>query len=93
MSGGEQQITNFAVGLALSDLAESQTAGTSELMILDEPFTNLDSRNCENVINFLTSHLSKKKSSILFISNEEGLKGLIPNRIHIEKKNGLSRIV
>ncbi len=92
LSGGEQQIVNFSVGLALSDFAETQVSGGSRFMILDEPFTNLDPKNCENVISFLTEHLTKKKDTILFISNEEGLQNLVPNRIHIEKRGGISEV-
>lgn len=92
LSGGEQQMVNFAVGMALSDFAEIQVKGSSKLMILDEPFTNLDPRNCENVVSFLTEHLTKKKDTILFISNEEGLQNLVQNRIHVEKKGGISYI-
>jgi DNA repair exonuclease SbcCD ATPase subunit len=92
LSGGEQQIVNFAVGMALADLAETQTVGASHTMILDEPFTELSPLNCENVVNFLTGHLSKKKSTVLLISNEQNLKGLIPNSIFVTKKNGISSI-
>ena len=92
LSGGEQQMVNFSVGLALADLAEAQVGGASEIIILDEPFTNLDSRNSENVINFIINNLGKKKSTILFISNEESLMRLIPNRIHVEKRNGQTSI-
>jgi DNA repair exonuclease SbcCD ATPase subunit len=92
LSGGEQQMVNFSVSLALSDLAETQAQGASQFTILDEPFTNLDARNSENVVSFLTGHLSTRKSTILLISNEDNLKGLIPNRIHVEKKNGRTRI-
>lgn len=89
LSGGEQVMTDFAIGLALSDLAESQTKGRSNILILDEPFTNLDARNCENVTNYLNS---MDKETIIVISNEDGLKGLIPNRIHVIKKNGISNL-
>lgn len=89
LSGGEQVITNFAVGLALSDLAESQTKGRSNILILDEPFTNLDPRNCENVTSYLNS---MDKETIMVISNEESLQGLIPNRLHVIKKNGISNL-
>ena len=91
-SGGEQQLTSFACGMALADLASSQAEGSSEILILDEPFMGLSSKNCDNVISFLTQVIGKRKSTILLISNEEELKSLIPQSIHIVKRNGISNI-
>jgi len=88
LSGGEQQIVSFAIGKALGDLSKAQTKGSSELTILDEPFTMLDSRNCEALVEFLT----KEKGTILLISNDENLANLIPDRIHVIKENGVTRI-
>jgi DNA repair exonuclease SbcCD ATPase subunit len=92
LSGGEQQLVNFAVGLALADLASSQTATHSGLQILDEPFVELDANNCENVVNYLTSYLFKHKETILLISNDAALMGLIPNRLFIVKEHGVSSV-
>lgn len=91
-SGGEQQLTSFACGMALADLASSQAEGSSEILILDEPFMGLSSKNCENVINFLTQTISNRKSTILLISNEDELKSLIPQSIHVVKRDGTSAI-
>jgi DNA repair exonuclease SbcCD ATPase subunit len=92
LSGGEQQMVSFAVGLALADLAETQVEGSSHLLILDEPFMALDGRNCENIVNYLRGPLSKKRETILLISNEEALRSLIPNRIHVIKSGGVTRL-
>lgn len=92
LSGGEQQITSFAAGLALSDLAESQSKSQSNLMVLDEPFTYMDDANCENVVNYLTGELSKRKSTILLVSNEENLKSLIPTKISVHKSKGITNV-
>lgn len=92
LSGGEQQMVDFAVGLALSDLASTQVKSKSNLLILDEPFVGLDSKNSEAIVAYLQESLSKTKNSIFLISNEETLKGLIPNSIHVEKHNGISKI-
>jgi len=90
-SGAEKQLTSFAVGMALSDLASLQVEGASKFMILDEPFLYQSPENCENIVNFITQKLSSK-STILLISNEDNLTGLIPNRVHITKTNGVSSI-
>lgn len=91
LSGGEQQITSFAVGLALADLAETQVEGKSHFLILDEPFIALDSRNYENIVQYL-SELRKHKETILLISNDDSLISLIPDQINVIKSNGVSTI-
>lgn len=92
LSGGEQQIVNFAMSLALSDLAETQVTNSSRFVILDEPFMSLDRRNSESIVAFLTSYLSQKKNLILLISNEPTLQDLIPNRIKVLKKDGITTL-
>jgi DNA repair exonuclease SbcCD ATPase subunit len=89
LSGGEQQIASFAVGLALSDLARTQVDGSSNVLVLDEPFLFLDARNSENVVNYLNE---LDRETIILISNEEGLKSLIPNQVMVTKRNGISTI-
>jgi len=90
LSGGEQQMVSFAVGLALADLAETQAQGPSHFLILDEPFMALDERNCENLVNYLSNELSSRRETILLISNEDSLKSLISQRIHVEKTGGIT---
>lgn len=92
LSGGEQQMVSFAVGLALADLAETQVQGASHFLILDEPFMALDDRNCENLVNYLSNELTSKRETILLISNEDNIKSLIPSRIHVEKNGGITRL-
>jgi len=93
LSGGEKQMISFATGMALADLAESQSESHCNVMVLDEPFLYLDNRNCENIVNYLTGSLSKTRSTIFLISNEDSLKALIPNTIHVIKKDGISSVV
>jgi DNA repair exonuclease SbcCD ATPase subunit len=92
LSGGEQQIVSFAVGLALADLAAAQVGGPSKFMILDEPFMSLSDKNCENVVAYLQSTISNVKSTILLITNEQSLKMLIPERILVVKSGGITSI-
>jgi DNA repair exonuclease SbcCD ATPase subunit len=93
LSGGEQQMVDFSVGLALADLAATQVKSRSNLLILDEPFVGLDDRNSESIISYLKEELAKIKSTIFLVSNEETLKGLVPNRVLVEKDNGISKII
>ena len=93
LSGGEKQIASFAIGLTLSELVDMQNGEPSNVMILDEPFTELDGPNCENVINYLNQELLKKKETIILISNDDRMKSLVTNVIEIEKdENGISKI-
>ena len=93
LSGGEKQMISFATGMAIADLAESQSESQCNIMVLDEPFLYLDNRNCENIVNYLTGSLAKTRSTIFLISNEDSLKALIPNTIHVVKKDGISAVV
>jgi DNA repair exonuclease SbcCD ATPase subunit len=92
LSGGEQQMVSFAVGLSLADLASRVAGASSGFLILDEPFTELDERNGEAVVEYLTSEVEGGRDTVLLISNEESLKGLIPNRIHVTKSRGISNV-
>lgn len=87
LSVGEKQIVSFAASLAVADLATTQVSGRSNVLILDEPFMGLHKNNCDNIINFLNSC---DVETILLISNEEALKELVPNRVHIVKTKGVS---
>ena len=91
-SGAEQQLTSFAVGMALSELASMQVEGSSQFMILDEPFLYQSPENCERIVNFVTTHLVGEKATILLISNEDNLVNLVPNRVHVVKKKGVTSI-
>ncbi len=90
LSGGEKQMISFAIGLSLADLAETQIKHSSNVLILDEPFLYLDDKNCESVVNYLVDELMKRKSTVFLISNEDHLKALIPNRIHVTKRNRIT---
>jgi len=87
LSVGEKQIVSFAASLAVADLATSQVSGRSNVLILDEPFMGLHKNNCDNIINFLNGC---DVETILLISNEESLKELVPNRVHVVKTKGQS---
>ena len=93
LSGGERQMVNFAIGLALSDLANTQVSTRSNLLILDEPFMALDHKNSEAIVNYLSSDAFKHKDSIFIISNEQYLQSLIPNNIRVEKRHGCTQVV
>ena len=92
LSGGEQQMVSFAIGLALSDLSSRTSSGRSSFTVLDEPFSELDARNSEAIVEYLVEEMCKDKETVFLISNEESLKGLVSNRIHVIKKQGVSNV-
>jgi DNA repair exonuclease SbcCD ATPase subunit len=90
LSGGEQQLINFAIGLSLAELHEIKNGSRSNLLIMDEPLENLGVKNSEAVVSYMTAFCKDRKG--LFISNDETLKSLISDKIHIVKENGVSRL-
>ncbi|MCI0558892.1 MAG: AAA family ATPase [Nitrososphaera sp.] len=92
LSGGEQQMVSFAIGLGLADLAGRAASGRSSFLILDEPFAELDARNSESIVSYLGDEVRNGKDTIFLISNDEALKGLIQERIHVVKKHGISGV-
>jgi DNA repair exonuclease SbcCD ATPase subunit len=85
-------MVSFAIGLALADLAACRATGKPEFLILDEPFTELSRPNAEAIVEYLTGTLGRDKDTIMLISNEESLKGLVPNRIHVVKRNKITGV-
>ena len=92
LSGGEQQMVSFSIGLGLADLAARAASGRSSFLILDEPFAELDARNSESIVSYLSDEVKGGKDTIFLISNDEALKGLVANRIHVVKSNGISGV-
>ena len=92
LSGGEQQMVSFAIGLSLADLANRVGGSESGFLILDEPFTELDERNGEAVIEYLTAEVENGRDTVFLISNEPSLQGLIQNRIHVVKSRGITNV-
>lgn len=92
LSGGEQQMVSFSIGLGLADLAGRSATGRSGVLILDEPFTELDARNSESIVTYLSEEVKNGKDTILLISNDEELKGLVTNRIHVVKEKGITSV-
>ena len=90
LSGGEQQMTAFAFGLAMAELAVRTRGVLPDIMILDEPFSMLDERNSEAIVDYLTQ--KAPANTVLLVSNEETLKPLIPNVVKVIKSNGITTI-
>ena len=83
---------SFCIGLSLADLSGRTAMAQASFLILDEPFSELDERNSEAIVEYLTDEMCKDKDTVFLISNEESLKGLVPNRVHVIKEKGVTHI-
>jgi DNA repair exonuclease SbcCD ATPase subunit len=85
-------MVSFAIGLSLADLSSRTAMAQASFLILDEPFSELDARNSEAIVEYLTGEMGKDKDTIFLISNEESLKGLVPNNVHVIKEKGVTNV-
>jgi len=68
LSGGEKQKIDIIVQFAIRDMLCKYCDFSSNILVLDEIFDNLDSQGCFNVIDLITQEL-KDVSSIYIISH------------------------
>jgi len=87
-SGAEKTIAAMAIRLALTKVGNLPK---SDIFILDEPATDLDSENMEGFLRILEMLKSQFKTVIL-ISHLDALKECVDNEIIIEKKEGFARV-
>ncbi|MDD4901431.1 MAG: ATP-binding cassette domain-containing protein [Patescibacteria group bacterium] len=80
LSGGQQQIVSL-----LRALIED-----NEILLLDEPFSGLDYKLKEQVINFLTDYWQKRKNTIIFVTHDLEDAILTGNRIIVFKERPLN---
>jgi DNA repair exonuclease SbcCD ATPase subunit len=89
LSGGEGAMVNFALRLAFSTIV----AITSDFsfMILDEGFSNLDTKNREVVSNMLLQ--LSKQFQLFVITHLSDIESYFTNTLIVEKRNGVSQVV
>jgi DNA repair exonuclease SbcCD ATPase subunit len=88
-SGGEQRLIDIALSLAFSRYFRSVSTGSIDVLFLDEIFDSLDSAATERVVDLLRTI---EMGNVFVISHKEELKDMIPNRIVVEKKNGVATV-
>jgi len=91
-SGGEKRRADLAILFALGDLASARAHAPVDLRLLDEPFENLDSLGCEQVVELLMEHVVPRSKTVFVMSHNEDLKSLFEQRIVVVKENGISFI-
>ena len=87
-SGAEKTLAAMAIRLALTKVG---TLPKSDIFILDEPATDLDSENMEGFLSILEMLKSQFKTIIL-ISHLDTLKECVDDEIIIDKKNGFASV-
>lgn len=82
ISGGEEDILNICMRLALSTMLAERTGGAFSLLILDEVFGSLDDVRRANVINLL-ERLRNRFDQILIITHLEDIKDSVQSVIEV----------
>ena len=94
LSGGERQKVDLIIQFAIRDMLCKHTSFSSNIIVMDEIFDNLDDMGCQKVIDLITNKLYDISS--IFIITHHGNELNIPydDIIRIEKdNNGVTRIV
>ncbi len=88
-SGGEKQKINLAGSLAFNTLMRRSGPSAPSILVLDEPFEGLDAGSSGQVMELLAT---LDVDNVFLITHNQAVKDLIPNRIVVEKRKGLSTI-
>lgn len=93
LSGGERQKVDLIVQFSIRDMLCSSTAFSSNIIVLDEIFDNLDAVGCKRVVDTISTRLSDIHS--IFIISHHGSELNIPcdNILRVEKDEyGVTRL-
>lgn len=94
LSGGERQKVDLIIQFAIRDMLCRHTSFSSNIIVLDEIFDNLDDIGCQKVLNLITTRLYDISS--IFIITHHGNELSIPydDVIRLEKDNtGVSKLL
>jgi DNA repair exonuclease SbcCD ATPase subunit len=93
LSGGERQKVDLIIQFAMRDMLCKHTSFSSNIIVLDEIFDNLDDVGCQKILDLITTRLYDISS--IFIITHHGAELSIPydGIIKIEKSSdGISRV-
>lgn len=94
LSGGERQKVDLIIQFAIRDMLCKHTSFSSNIIVLDEIFDNLDDIGCQKILDLITTRLYDISS--IFIVTHHGGELNIPydNIIRIQKnENGVTSLV
>ncbi|EKE03937.1 MAG: hypothetical protein ACD_20C00127G0004 [uncultured bacterium] len=83
ISGGEEDIANLCIRLAISQMIAQRSGRSLSLLILDEVFGSLDENRRNNVVSLLYS-LTNNFEQVILITHIEDIKEGIDNIIKVE---------
>jgi exonuclease SbcC len=91
-SGGEEDLSNLCLRLAISEIITERAGGLFNFIILDEIFGSQDSFRRQNIIRALNT-LSSKFRQIFLITHIDDVKNYMENIIYVnENEDGTSTI-
>lgn len=91
-SGGEKNRIDLAVILSLNSIA-SDLSFKSNVIFMDELFTNIDEIGAQEVYDICKEYCQKKNIRLYSISHLTEVNDLFENVITVEKENGISKIL
>jgi len=86
-SGGERDCVALALRIALARLLAHRAGVPSETLILDEPFTALDTEHLQRAVEVLTS-LAEEFRLLLIVTHHRELADALPTRIEVSGGRG-----
>ncbi|EMR74474.1 AAA domain-containing protein [Thermoplasmatales archaeon SCGC AB-540-F20] len=91
-SGGEEDLANLCIRLAISEVITEKAGSVFNFIILDEIFGSQDNIRKQNIIKALSSFSSKFRQ-IFLITHIEEIKNFMENAVTVlEEENGESKI-
>jgi len=92
-SGGEEDLANLCIRLAISQMLADRAGGEFNFIILDEIFGSQDMNRRRNILNALNA-LSNRFKQIFIITHIDEVKQMVTNAITVyEDEEGISRVV
>lgn len=89
LSGGEKQKVDLIVQFAIRDMLCKYLGFSSNIIVLDEIFDNLDAQGCQNILNLISSKLNDVQS-IFIITHHSDIS--IPADYEINVVKGADKI-
>ena len=94
LSGGEKQKVDLIVQFSIRDMLTKYLNFSSNILVLDEVFDNLDSIGCQKVINLISTKLSDIESIFIITHHNQELDIPADREIVVVKnQNGISEII
>lgn len=93
LSGGEKQKVDLIIQFSIRDMLCSYLDFSSNILVLDEIFDNLDAIGCSNVVNLITNKLNDVESVYIISHHSDELEIPYDYEVQIIKdSNGISSI-